>query len=59
MRTLKYASKANVHTVIEHYQNSSPAFFDDVCDGIYEYTTQNGYLNMGTWIGQAAKTHYK
>lgn len=59
MRTLKYTTKANVHTIIGYYQNGSPAFFDDVCDGIYDYTTQNGYLNMGTWIEQAAKIHNK
>lgn len=59
MRTLKYSSKANVHSIIGYYQDNTPAYFDNVCDGIYDYTTQNGYLNMGIWIESAAKAHNK
>ena len=59
MRTLKYSTKANPHTVIGHYQNGLPVFFDNVCDGIYDYVAQNGYLNMGSWIEKAANAHNK
>lgn len=59
MRTLKCSSKANVHSIIGYYQDNTPAYFDNVCDGIYDYTTQNGYLNMGIWIESAAKAHHK
>ncbi len=59
MRTLKHSSKANPHTIIGHYQDGSPAFFDNVCDGIYDYVSQKGYLNMANWVEKAAKAHNK
>lgn len=59
MRTSLISSKGNTHTVIGYYSNSSPAYFDKVCDGIYDYTSQNGYSNLGTWIESAAKAHGK
>lgn len=59
MRTLKGSTKCNVHTIVGHYNDNTPAYFDKVCDGIYDYTTQNGYVNLGTWIESAAKAHNK
>lgn len=51
--------KGNPHTIIGYYDDKTPAYFDDVCDGIYNYITQNGYVNLGTWIESAAKGHGK
>lgn len=59
MRTLVTSSKGNVNSVIGYYDNNEPAFFDDICDGIYDYSSQNGYTNMGKWIEAAAKKHNK
>lgn len=59
MRTLVTSSKGNVHSVIGYYDNNEPAFFDDVCDGIYDYSSQDGYTNMGKWIEAAARKHNK
>lgn len=59
MRTSMTSSKGNVHTVIGHYHDNTPAYFDDICDGIYDYNAQNGYMNMGAWIEAAAKRHGK
>lgn len=59
MRTLKISAKGNIHTVIGYYEDGSPAYFDNVCDGIYDYVTQDGYANMGSWIEIAACTHNK
>lgn len=59
MRTLRTSSRGNVHTVIGYYDDGRPAYFDKVCDGIYDYTTQNGYINLGSWIESAARAHNK
>lgn len=59
MRTGWGSSRGNTHTVIGRYTDGAPAYFDAVCDGIYDYSTQNGYLNMGTWIENAARAHNK
>ena len=59
MRTSLTSDKGKVHTIIGNYSDGTPAYFDDVCDGIYDYTTQNGYYNMGRWIEAAACAHNK
>lgn len=59
MRTSMITVRGNTHTIIGHYDNNRPAYFDDVCDGIYDYVSQNGYANMGSWIEAAAKAHDK
>ena len=59
MRTGLCSRRGNTHTVIGRYSDGSPAYFDAVCDGIYDYYTQNGYANMGTWIERAARAHNK
>lgn len=59
MLTLTATHKGDTHTVIGRYNDNSPAYFDKICDGIYDYTTQNGYANLGIWIESAAKAHGK
>ncbi len=59
MKTSLTSARGNVHTVIGNYNDGTPAYFDIVCDGIYDYTTQNGYSNMGSWIEVAAREHNK
>lgn len=59
MITQKGSMKGNPHTVIGYYNDSSPAYFDNVCDGIYDYTYDNGYANLGAWIENAARSHNK
>jgi len=61
MQTLKPSTKGKTHTMIGVYYNNynTPMYFDDICDGVYDYVTQNGYANMGNWIESAAKAHSK
>lgn len=59
MRTLATSFRGNIHTVIGYYNNNSPAYFDNIADGIYDYVADNGYANMGTWIEEAARKHGK
>lgn len=59
MRTSLTSSKGNVHTVVGRYDNGRNIYFDEICDGIYNYITQNGYANMGNWIEEAARAHNK
>lgn len=57
MITKQTSSRGIAHTIIGRYSDGRPAYFDEVCDGIYDYTTQDGYNNLGTWIEFAAKKH--
>ena len=59
MRTQKSSLKGNVHTVIGYYSNNIPAYFDDIADGIYDYTYDDGYYHLGKWIEDAARAHNK
>ena len=59
MRTQKTSLKGNIHTIIGHYSDNSPAYFDDIADGIYDYTYDGGYYHLGDWIERAARTHNK
>ena len=55
MRTLSTSFRGNTHEVIGHYDDNSPAYFDSIADGIYDYVADNGYSNMGIWIENAAR----
>ena len=57
MRTLSISFRGNTHEVIGHYDDNSPAYFDSIADGIYDYVADNGYSNMGIWIENAARKH--
>lgn len=59
MRTGWCSARGNTHTIIGRYNDGTPAYFDAISDGIYDYSLQNGYQNMGTWIENAAKAHGK
>ena len=59
MVTKKTSLRGNVHTVIGHYDDKTPAYFDNVCDAIYDYSSQNVYSNLGQWIELAAQKHGK
>ena len=59
MITQKTSFKGNAHTIIGYYDNGTPAYFDDICDGLYDYTYENGYAYLGTWIEKAAREHNK
>lgn len=59
MKTSMTSKKGNVHTIIGYYNDKTPAYFDNNCDGIYDYIIDNGYESMGDWIETAAKKHNK
>ena len=53
-----YSSSAcNQHTVIGHYNNGNPAYFDVIADGIYDYVVNDGYNNLDSWIESAVRKH--
>ena len=55
MITQKTSIKGNPHTIIGYYEGKIPAYFDNICDGIYDYSQDNGYTNLGIWIEEAAQ----
>lgn len=59
MQSRLTSSPCNPRTVIGYYPNNVPAYFDNVCDGIYDYILDNGYLNLGSWVEKAAKAKGK
>ena len=60
MRTKKTSQAGNVHTVIGYNKdNNRPVYFDEICDGVYDYKLDDGYYNLGSWIEKAAKLHNK
>lgn len=59
MRTGFTSSRCNPHTIIGYYQNNSPAYFDEICDGLFDYNLGNGYANLGSWVEKAAKSKGK
>lgn len=59
MVTKRLSNRGNTHTIIGHNYKNQPLYFDEICDGIYDYTRDNGFLHLGEWIEQAAKKHGK
>lgn len=49
------SSKCNTHSVIGHYNDNTPAYFDNISDGTYDYIIENGYENLRVWVEDAAK----
>lgn len=45
------------HTVIGYYDDGTPAYFDNIADGIYDYVLNDGYTNLDTWVEKAVKSH--
>lgn len=59
MLTRKTSIKGNAHTIIGTDEYETSVYFDEICDGLYDYVLDNGYKNLGTWIENAAKKHNK
>ena len=59
MRTGYTSSLCNPHTNIGYCQGDSPAYFDEVCDGLFDYYSNNGYANLGSWVEEAARARGK
>lgn len=57
MCSSSFSKKGNIHSVIGYGQYGIPKYFDEVCDGIYDYVSDNGYQNMGKWIEDSARAH--
>lgn len=56
MITKRTSTQGNLHTVIGAWSESKrDIYFDEIADGIYDYTTQDGYKNLGSWIEAAAR----
>lgn len=52
--TQRTTVKGNPHTIIGYYNDGTPAYFDYICDDLYDYLEDNGYYNLGSWIEKAA-----
>ena len=55
MITQRTAVKGNSHTIIGYYNDDTPAYFDSICDDLYDYSEDDGYHNLGSWIEKAAR----
>lgn len=56
MRTGRTSYSGNLHTCIGIWVPSNKnIYFDEIADGIFDYTNQDGYHNLGIWIEDAAK----
>lgn len=55
MRTGFKTGLCDLHTCIGIWSaTSKKIYFNEIADGIYDYSTQNGYANLGNWIETAA-----
>ncbi len=59
MLTQKTSLKGIAHTVIGTNGYGKSVYFDEICDGLYDYALDEGYKNLGIWIENAAKKHNK
>ena len=59
MLTQKASLKGNAHTIIGTDGYGRSIYFDEICDGLYDYVLDEGYKNLGPWIENAAKKHNK
>ncbi len=46
----RISAVCNHHTVIGQYSDGSPAYFDSITSGIYDYVYDDGYNNLGRWV---------
>lgn len=49
------SSSQSKYTIIGKDEEGNSIFFSDIIEGFYNYSSDNGYLNLGTWIENAAK----
>lgn len=54
-RTMMKAPKANVDEIVGYYEDNTPAYFDEICNGMYDYVLDDGYSHLGEWVEEAAK----
>lgn len=57
MYTKMPSFSGNTHVAIGRYENGTYAYFDNICDGIYDYVLQDGYNKLGDWIEKSAIAH--
>lgn len=55
MVTKNTSLKGNVHTEIGRYEDGNSAYFDSICNQLYDYKLDDGYNNLGEWVELAAK----
>lgn len=54
-RTMSISKKADVHQMVGTYNDGKPVYFDEICDGIFNYLNNDGYNNLGKWVENAAQ----
>lgn len=52
-RTSRVDIKGNMHEIVGRDKYGYPIYFDNICEGIYDYSTQDGYNNLGSWVENA------
>jgi len=56
MITKRVSSPGSLHTVIGMWtQTKQNIYFDEIADGIYDYSSQDGYTNLGKWVESAVQ----
>lgn len=50
------SAPCSLHTIIG-YCNGRPVYFDEIVDAVYDYSTDNGYLNLDRWVELAIARH--
>ena len=54
-RSMNISKKSNTHQIIGAYNNGKPVYFDEICNGIFDYVKDDGYNNLGKWVEDAAR----
>lgn len=44
------SARGETHTIIGKYPSGTPAYFDDIADGIYNYRSETGSQDLVQWI---------
>ena len=55
----KTSTKGDTQVKVGTYKDGSPVYFNAIVQGLYDYSLNDGYNNMGTWIESAAKAKGK
>jgi hypothetical protein len=50
-------AKGNAHVFVGSYEDDTMDFFDEICDGLYDYVSMDGKQNLEDWISLAKRKH--
>ncbi len=59
MKIGQTAKRGDVFTMIRSFDDGNRFRFRDICDGLYDWESDDGYNNLGSWIENSARKHCK